>query len=265
MKKRFTVMLGFCLLSLTAFSQAAYITDKLVAGLYKEEKVTDTPLKALNSGTPLEVVTRKGGFVKVRTSDGTIGWVEATYLTDEKPARSILLDTQAKLSILQKQLEQVKGMAANGSAKGESADISAWQEKLAKAEAQISQLEIQLKAAKLNNKKTEEDQQSVEQIKQQLIEEMQAKADAAQQALKKENQDLHKQIQQVAEILNVPVKPAETTQSVETKAVTMDMAETLTNHWFQGFLVLILLTGFLGGYLWMRRKVNQRFGSVMRF
>ena len=258
MRKLLIVLTGLSLLLLTALGQAAYITDKLVAGLYKENKVTETPLKALNSGTPLEVISRKNGFVKVRTSDGTIGWVEAAYLTDEKPARSILLDMQAKLSVLQKKLEQAKGMAASG----ESVDISEWQEKLTMAQGQISQLEIQLKAEKLNNKKNMQDQQSVEQLKQQLTADLQAKADAAQQALKNENQALREQIQQVADILNVP---ARTTEVDQPRSSSMDTVNALSSHWVLILLAVVLLAGFAGGYYWMKRRVIQRFGSVMNF
>jgi len=264
MKNLFSVFIGILLSWICISVQAAYITDKLVAGLYSEAKVTDKPVKALNSGTPLEVISRENEFVQVRTSDGTVGWVEAAYLTDEKPARSILLDTQAKVSMLQKQLEQVKGLAENASANGGVADLAQWQEKLTKAQGQISQLEIQLKAAKLNNQKWQESQQSLDGEKQQLIAQMKAESEAAMVSLQQQNEALKEQIRQVAEILNISPEAI----SAETPAVAattqMKIVEILSHDWIWVLLVVALILGFAGGFYFMRYKVIQRFGKVMR-
>jgi SH3 domain protein len=243
MRKPVIVLVGLWLLSGLSVSQAAYITDKLVAGLYEEPEVSDKPLKALNSGTPLEVVSRKNGFVNVRTSDGTLGWVEATYLTDEKPARSILLDTQAKVSILQKQLEQLKGQLADSPGNEQKDNLSVWQEKLARAEGQISQLEIQLKAAKLNNKK----------------------ADESQQAVNQENQQLRDQIARVAAIVgaNIEAQSAISPETVKTGAQ-KSMAGVFSNDMIWILLVIGLVLGFVAGFYYMRFKVSQRFGNVIR-
>ena len=243
MIKTLKIGAGLLLLSVSAFSQAAYITDKLVAGLYQEAKVSDKPIKALNSGTPLEVVSRENGFVKVRTSDGTVGYVEATYLTDEKPARSILLDTQAKLSVLQKQLELVKNKADSLSDDEDASDVNEWQEKLTKAQGQISQLEIQLKAAKLNNQKQ----------------------DQSRQALEQENQALRDQMAQVAKILNVPFTAKADSSTVEIESKSSHAAEVFANDWLWILFVIGLAAGFAGGFFYMRHKVSKRFGTVMRF
>jgi len=260
MKIAFAGLLLFLMLSGLSVSQAAYITDKLVAGLYKEAAVSDKPVKALNSGTPLEVVSRKAGFVKVRTSDGTIGWVEETYLTDEKPARSMLLDVQAKISILQKQLEAARGARADTAAGGETQDLSAWQEKLTRAQGQISQLEIQLQAARLNAKKFEQSQEQFDREKQQLRSDLQARTEAATAELKKENQVLHEQIRQVAKVLNI--QPAGQADSETTQA--HDVIEILKARWSWIFFAFALIVGFSGGYFYMRHKVTQRFGGVFK-
>ncbi len=242
MSKLLHVLLGLLLLSTTAFSQAAYITDKLVAGLYKEAKVSDKPVKALNSGTPLEVISRENGYVKVRTSDGTIGWVESAYLTEEKPARSILLETQARISMLQKQLEQVKAKADSVSGEQDAEDLSVWQEKLAKAQGQVSQLEIQLKAARLNIKEWEDRQQSAEQ----------------------ENRALREQIQQVADILQVSIKPRAVSEAAPEAPAAMDVGRIFANDWIWALLVIGLIIGFVAGFYYMRHRVSKRFGSVIR-
>lgn len=250
------VTLALLTVLMASYVNAAYITDKLVAGLYKEAKVSDKPVKALSSGTPLEVVSRKDDFVKVKTSDGTVGWVEATYLTDEKPARSMLLDAQAKVSQLHKQVEKL-GKGQSGSIVGEQ-DLSDLQEKLTKAQGEISQLEIQLKAAKLNNKKFDETQQTFEKEKQQLAENIQAQSDKALAALKKENADLREQISRVGQILKIPVASSDVVPEP------VGWQDDNSIKLMGGITAIAIIIGFAGGFFYMRHKIARRFGGMFR-
>jgi len=78
-------------------ASTAHVTDKLVAGVYAEPGTEGSPLRLVSSGTPLEVLSRRDGYAQVRLADDTQGWIDASYVTDEKPAKAILLETQAKL------------------------------------------------------------------------------------------------------------------------------------------------------------------------
>lgn len=89
------VALTLCLLAATA--GAAHITDRLVVGVYAEAGGDGKPLRLISSGTPVEVLSTAGGFSQVRLADETQGWVESRYVTEEKPAKAVLLETQAKL------------------------------------------------------------------------------------------------------------------------------------------------------------------------
>lgn len=91
------VLFAVCLFCLLGAPSAAHITDRLVVGMYAQPKAEGTPLQLLSSGTPLEVIRRQGGFAEVRLADQTTGWVEAGYVTEDKPARAMLLETQARL------------------------------------------------------------------------------------------------------------------------------------------------------------------------
>ena len=84
-------------LLLLGAAHGAHITDKLVVGVYSEPNAEGTPLRLIASGTPLEVVKKGQGFSEVRLADDTRGWVESSYITEEKPAKAMLLETQAKL------------------------------------------------------------------------------------------------------------------------------------------------------------------------
>ncbi len=92
-----TLLTTLVLWLLCATAWAAHITDKLVVGLYPAPTAEDAPLRLLASGTPLEVLDRRDGFVEVRLADDSVGWIESRYVTDEKPAKAQLLETQARL------------------------------------------------------------------------------------------------------------------------------------------------------------------------
>ncbi|MCP3672034.1 MAG: TIGR04211 family SH3 domain-containing protein [Gammaproteobacteria bacterium] len=96
----------FVLLFAIGSAQAAHITDKLLVGLYAKPDTASQPTKVLPSGTPLDVQKKNGAFSKVRLGDGKEGWVKTIYISNEKPARAMLLELQAKSSTLQKKLRQ---------------------------------------------------------------------------------------------------------------------------------------------------------------
>lgn len=248
----FPKLLGLWLLMSVSLCEGAYITDKLVAGLYQEARVSDKPIKVLNSGTPLEVISRENGFVKVRTSGGTVGWVEATYLTDEKPARSILLDTQAKVSMLQKKLEQFSATAETPPASGQAAEASAWQEKLEKAQGRISQLEAELQDARLKLEKLLKSEQQL------------ADLQTRSELLETEKQALQEQVRRVAEILDLQSGATSQSQAGISASTQKKVAEVFSNNWIWGLFVAGAFLGFAGGFYYMRHKVNQRFGSSFR-
>ena len=125
---------------------AAHITDKLVVGVYSEPKVEGTPLQLLSSGTPIDVLRRKDGFAEVRLVDNTTGWIEVGYVMEEKPAKAMLLETQARLRQMGMELAALREQSSGG---GESA-VSVMppnareaelRQALERAEARITELE----------------------------------------------------------------------------------------------------------------------------
>jgi len=107
------VLITLCLLAACGAASAAHITDKLVVGLYAQPAEEGSPLQLLSSGTPLEVLQRKAGFSEVRLADDTRGWVASSYVTEEKPAKVMLLEAQAKLRLMGIELAALReGQAA---------------------------------------------------------------------------------------------------------------------------------------------------------
>ena len=102
------VLITLCLLAACGAASAAHITDKLVVGLYPRPAEEGSPLQLLSSGMPLEVLQRKAGFSEVRLADDTRGWVASSYVTEEKPAKAMLLEAQAKLRLMGMELAALR-------------------------------------------------------------------------------------------------------------------------------------------------------------
>jgi SH3 domain protein len=96
-------------------ANAAYITDKLLAGMYSKADGSGNPIQLLTSGTPIELLEEVNGYVKVKLVDGKEGWVEKSFVSNEKPANARLLALQSKHRQLQEQLDAaLKGQKATG-------------------------------------------------------------------------------------------------------------------------------------------------------
>ena len=145
------VLLLLSMFALAGAGNSAHITDKLLVGMYAEAGTEGTPLRLLPSGTPLEVLRRQGAFAEVRLADDTHGWVEATYITEEKPAKAMLLEAQARLRELGLELDRLKsdGGAVDGAAgvaegPPPSAREAQLRQSLGEAESRIAELEKRL-------------------------------------------------------------------------------------------------------------------------
>ena len=86
---------------------ATHVTDKLAVGLYPSVGA-EQPMRLLTSGTPLERLGSSGEHCKVRLGGGEEGWLECRYLTDEKPARAMLLEAQAGSAQLRRELDDAR-------------------------------------------------------------------------------------------------------------------------------------------------------------
>jgi hypothetical protein len=89
----------------------AHVTDKMAVGLYASPK-DESPQRVLISGEPLEIVDRSGPLCRVTLGDGDTGWLECRYVTDEKPARVMLVEAQARIGSLWQEIEGLKGRLA---------------------------------------------------------------------------------------------------------------------------------------------------------
>jgi len=80
-----------------AIAATAYVSDDLVLGVYAEQNGQGQRLATLHSGTTLETLAVNGDFTQVRLTDGTVGWVKSTYLTNRTPAAARVKELEEEL------------------------------------------------------------------------------------------------------------------------------------------------------------------------
>ncbi|MDX2411455.1 MAG: TIGR04211 family SH3 domain-containing protein [Woeseiaceae bacterium] len=100
------------LMPLFASAQTAYVTDTLQLGLHQASDTSDRPFRSLDSGQELEILSRTTYYANVRLPDGTLGWVKAGFLVNDKPARLIVAETRAEADKLAGELEELRGAFA---------------------------------------------------------------------------------------------------------------------------------------------------------
>ena len=83
-------------LPLAAIAETAYVTDNLRLGLHEAEDTSDRAFRFLDSGQPMEILSRDRNYANVRLPDGAQGWVKATYLVEDKPAKLIVQETPGR-------------------------------------------------------------------------------------------------------------------------------------------------------------------------
>ncbi len=130
-------------LLLAAFNtiEAAHITDKLLVGFYEEPDEATQPSRVLPSGTPVEVIKKEGAFSQVRLSDSSVGWIKTNYITNEKPAKAMVLELQAKTADLQEKLKKTEQelKAARAAAASGGGEVQKLKQELAQVREQLAQ------------------------------------------------------------------------------------------------------------------------------
>ncbi len=98
-------------------AETGYVTDILSLGLHRAEDTSDAPFRTLRSGDEFEILSRDGYYARVELPDGTTGYVKASFVVTEKPARAIVDETAAERDRLAAELEELKAAFAEPAAR----------------------------------------------------------------------------------------------------------------------------------------------------
>jgi SH3 domain protein len=100
-----------------------YVTDQLRVMLRSGTSLRHQVIKQIATGTALTVLDSdpQTHYSKVRTPDGTEGWLLTRYLTDKQPPREQLAATEKKLSALENTVTQLRQQLNAATAKSSGA------------------------------------------------------------------------------------------------------------------------------------------------
>jgi len=98
-----------------AAAETRYVSDQLVITLRQGKGADYKILKTLKTGTPVELLGDSGTYLKVRTADGTEGYVLSQYIMSDPPKALLVTNLKRENSELkntknnlQSQLEEVQ-------------------------------------------------------------------------------------------------------------------------------------------------------------
>lgn len=74
----------------TAAAEVVYVHDYLRLGVRANPDPAESSIAVVATGDALTVLAREGDYIKIRTEEGTEGWVSKNYVSDEAPARLLL-------------------------------------------------------------------------------------------------------------------------------------------------------------------------------
>jgi len=255
---RLPLILALPLLLLLGSAQGARITDKLLAGFYEQPDASTKPLRVLPSDTPLERLESSDGFTRVRLGDGSEGWVETRFISDEKSSRIMLLELQAKNSQLQQQLrranQKLKALGeADDAPSAEDPELAELKRQLADARAEIELLKQQTATEQAPPADENAMKMRLAELEQALAEaKTAAKEDDSEQLanLRQSQQALQARLDRIAALAGAqPADAPGTTGGFRLSA------------WHLPALGLALLLSFIGGIAFKNHRLAKRYGG----
>lgn len=107
---RLLLLCSFFVATNVCLAQQLYVTDKISIAVYPEADKKTKPIRKLPSGTLVKALgdtdlSGKNQYIQIETKDGISGWIEAIYLTNEKPTQIEYLQLAAKYSAAEAKLK----------------------------------------------------------------------------------------------------------------------------------------------------------------
>lgn len=143
-------------------AEVQYVTDQYDFNLRSGESTRYKIIRALPSGTPLEIlsVNEETGYARVRTEDGKTGYILTRYLQSEPAARSRLAEMSERLRELQQAPDKLA--ARLGALQNEHNDLTAEHSALQRLNEQLQQELAEVRHASANAVRINEERQRLQ-------------------------------------------------------------------------------------------------------
>ncbi|MFT5392860.1 MAG: SH3 domain protein [Gammaproteobacteria bacterium] len=94
---------------------AAYVVDRLLVGLHENHAPDSPVVKVVPTGSELQVLEIFESYSRVRTAEGAVGWVNSSYVTEDKPGwlqvsefQAVSADKTARLATALSTIERLQ-------------------------------------------------------------------------------------------------------------------------------------------------------------
>lgn len=129
-------------LAVTAATPLMYVTDRVPVNLHGANDASAPVVKQITSGTPVQIQEREGALFKVRTEDGSVGWIEPTLLSNEKPLQLLYVELREQLSKSQDEIKTLRDkVPAAATARDESKVVADLRAELKGSNERVAELE----------------------------------------------------------------------------------------------------------------------------
>ncbi len=103
----FFIIISFTIVPLVD-AETRYVGDQLIITLRQGKTTKHKILKTLKTGTPVEVLEEDSSYLRVRTSDGTEGYVLRQYISSAPPKTHRIDELEIENSGLQKKISELE-------------------------------------------------------------------------------------------------------------------------------------------------------------
>ncbi len=94
-----------------AQAETGYVTDSCTIPIRRGTSTQYKILRMAPSGTPLEIMESSSaeGYTKVKTPEGTVGWILSRYLMDQPAPRDRVVQLEARITTLEEENRGLRG------------------------------------------------------------------------------------------------------------------------------------------------------------
>jgi SH3 domain protein len=103
----------------SAAAETVYVHDYLRLSVRASPTSSSASIQVVATGDVLAVLERAGDYIRVRTEEGTEGWVSNSYVSSERPARLQLEELRQDLSRIEAETERLRSELRSSNERGE--------------------------------------------------------------------------------------------------------------------------------------------------
>lgn len=179
----------FFLVTSTAYAETRYISDYLIVTVRSGKGNQYKILETLPTSTPVEIIEEDKAYAKVKTPNGTTGYIRQQYLSAETPKSTQIKNLKQQLADLRQEINQTREKTAS-----QLKTVGDKEQKLNELSEQLKESQRELKQVKADYNELREKSENVINLaseNEQLIEENN-KLNSELVILREENRNFHR-------------------------------------------------------------------------